>query len=279
MKIPTLVATAGAGFALVFLSACSSADGNSTTNQSGAAVSAAITPAEAIAVSLQRSIDTKTAQMDLTAAIDGSSFIGAQTVTGNGAVDFEGQRAQAHLDLLGVGIDGIVDGSTIYAKSTILGSASWYRASAPAESPRGGEGLTTIWAKLFDPTQLFATIKDASSSMTEAGHESVRGADTIHYTGSIAVPQGTTAGAKTTSVPVDVWVDGQGLVARIQTSLSGMGADGGVSDLLSGKVTIEFHDYGKGVSIVPPPADQAKDASEALSILGGGKDPGRTRTP
>jgi hypothetical protein len=278
MKIPTLVAITGAGFALVFLSACSSVDGNSTANQSGAAVSAANTPAEAIAVSLQRSIDTRTAQMDLTAAIDGSSFIGAQTVTGTGSVDFEGRRAQAHLDLLGVGIDGIVDGSTVYAKSTILGSDSWYRASAPADSARGSEGLTTVWAKLFDPTQMFATIKDASSSMTEAGHETVRGVDTIHYTGTIAVPQGR-AGSKTASVPVDVWVDGEGLVARIQTSLSGMGAGGGVADMLSGKVTIEFHDYGKALSITAPPADQVKDASEALSIFGGGKDAGRTRTP
>lgn len=211
MKIPTLITTAGAGLALVLFSACSISDRTSTNDEGGPAVSSASTPAEAVAVSLQRSIETKTAQMDLTAAFDGSSFIGAQTVTGNGSVDFEAQRAQAHLDLLGVGIDGIVDGATIYAKSTILGSDSWYRASAPTDSARGADGLTTIWAKVFDPTQMFETIKDASSSMTEAGHEQVRGVDTIHYTGSIDLPQGVAAGGKSTSVPVEVWVDGQGI--------------------------------------------------------------------
>lgn len=66
------------------------------------------------------------------------------------------------------------------------------------------------------------------------------------------------------------------LIARIQTALSAQGSDSGAANMLSGKVTIEFHDYGEPVTIAAPPADQVKDAAEALSIFGGGRDAGRT---
>jgi hypothetical protein len=192
--------------------------------------------------------------------------------------------------VLGLSVDGIVDGTTAYAKSALLGEDTWYRSDGSSRNAQGIGGFTNIWTNMIDPSQLFANLKDSAGSMTELGHETVRGADTIHYRGEVdlqkrALAAGAPAatldaleGSGVSTVPVDVWVDGQGLIARIQTSLSVSGSQVGQSGALSSDVTVEFHDYGKAVSITAPPADQVKDASEALTGLGNLL-PKTTKTP
>ncbi len=265
MRISTLLAGAALSCALVFSAACSDTSTGDTgtraqDNSSGSA-------AEVVKASVRKTTEAKTAQLSLTATLDG--FTGAQQVTGNGAVDFDAQKAQAHIELMGLELDGVVDGATVYAKSALFGDESWYRLSdAGASTPSDG-GVAGIWARLVDPAPLFETLQDAAGSMSAVGSEKVGGVDTTHYTGNIAVPteQGTT-GAQSASIPVDVWVDGQGRIARVQSTLSG-----GADVPIPGKVTVEFHDYGKAVSIEAPPSGQIKDLSEALGLPGGGTRP------
>jgi hypothetical protein len=290
MRIPMILTATGASLALVLLGACTSADAGPTTNQKSAAASVASTPAESVLVSLKQSTDAKTAQMDLTANINGIPAVGAQKVTGNGSVDFAAQKAQAHFEVLGLSVDSIVDGTTAYTKSALLGENIWYRSDGTGKNAQGIGGFANIWTNMVDPSQLFATLSDSAGSMTELGHEQVRGADTIHYKGEIdlqkraqaagapaeALDAITSSGVST--VPVDVWVDGQGLIARIQTSLSVSGSQGGQPSPLSGDVTVEFHNYGQAVNITAPPADQVKDASESLNSLGNLL-PKRTKSP
>lgn len=265
MRITTLFAGGALGLSLVLSSACSSTDGDNRANSAFEASNGS--PAEVVKASVQRTTDAKTAQFNLNATLDG--FAGSQQATGNGAVDFQAQKAQAHIELLGVELDGIVDGATVYANSDLLGDDSWYRLSGPdAESPSAA-GVSGIWAKFVDPSELFAMLQEAAGSMTVVGSDKVAGVDTTHYTGNIAVPgeQGS-AGARSTSIPVDVWVDGEGRVARVQSTLAS-----GTDIPISGKVTVDFHDYGKAVTINPPPAGQVKDLSEALGLLGGATRP------
>lgn len=286
MRIPTILTAAGASLAIVlFGAACSSNDAASPSNASAASV--ASTPAQSVLLSLKQSTDAKTAQMEFKANINGIPAIGSQQVTGNGSVDFPGQKATAHLEVLGLTVDGIVDGNTTYAKSSLFGENTWYKSDATAAN--GFAGVTGIWTNLIDPTQLFAAIKDSTDSMTESGHEKVRGVDTIHYKGTIDLKkraQAANAPAEVldaidasgvSTVPVDVWVDGQGLVARVQTSLAVSGSQSPANGI-SGDVTAEFFDYGKAVNISAPPADQVKDASEALSGIQNLL-PKRTKTP
>ena len=265
MKISTVFAGAALGCALVFSAACSGAA--TSDNASGTQNPSSASAADVVRASVQKTTDAKTAQLNLTATLDG--FAGGQQVTGTGAVDFDAQKARAQIELMGLQLDGIVDGANVYARSSLFGDDSWYRLSdTGAASPSDG-GLACVWSRLVDPAQMFQTLRDAAGSMTEVGSEKADGVDTTHYTGNIAVPteQGS-SGAKSASVPVDVWVDGQGRIARVQSTLSG-----GTDSPLSGRVTVEFHDYGKAVSIEPPPAEQVKDLSDALGLFGGGTRP------
>jgi hypothetical protein len=290
MRIPKFVTATAASLALVLLGACGSADAGPVTNQKTSAASVAGTPAQSVLVSLTQSTDAKTAQMDLTANINGIPVVGAQKVTGNGSVDFAAQKAQAHFEMLGLSVDSIVDGTAAYVKSALLGDNTWYRLDGTNQNAHGIGALATIWTNMIDPSQLFATLKDSSDSMTEVGHEQVRGGDTSHYRGEIDLQKRAQAAGATdetlnaikrsgiSAVPVDVWIDTQGLVARIQTSLSFGDSSGSESNPLSGEVTVEFHDYGKAVNIIAPPADQVKDVTQASSILGS-LHPPKTQSP
>lgn len=266
MRILTLFAGAALSGALVFSAACSNTSAGDTATRGQRNESS--TAAEVVKASVQKTTEAKTAQLSLTATLDG--FVGSQQVTGNGAADFDAQRAQAHIELMGIQLDGVVDGANVYAKSSLFGDASWYRLSDPKSTTPSADGFAGIWAKLVDPTQMFQLLTDASGSMTQVGSEKVGGVDTTHFSGNISVPteQGT-AGAQSSSVPVDVWVDGQGRIARIQSTLS----SGGGNVPISGKVTVDFHDYGKAVSIEAPPSGQIKDLPEALGLFGGGARP------
>lgn len=267
MRITTLFAGAAIGFALVLSSACSNTDEAPASNSALKASSSSA--ADVVKASVQRTTEAKTAQLSLTATLDG--FAGSQQATGSGAVDFEAQKAQAHVELMGIKLDGIVDGAAVYAKSDLFGDTSWYRLSGPASQTPSAGGIAGIWAKLVDPSQLFATLQEASGSMTEVGSDKVGGVDTTHYTGNIAVPsEQSSTGAKSASIPVDVWVDGQGRVARVQSTLSG-GADAPIS----GKLTVDFSDFGKAVSIAAPSASDVKDLSDAMGLFGGGARPQR----
>lgn len=268
MRIPLFLAAAGLGVAVVFGSACSSIDGESDKPASESARTAS-SAADAVKASLQRTTEARTARLDLKATLDG--FTGSQQVTGSGAVDFDAQKAQAHIELMGIGVDGLVDGDNVYAKSTLFGDDAWYRLADPASNAPQAGGFSDAWARLVDPTQLFDAITAASSSMTMVGPEKVGGVDATHYTGNISVPteQGNAAGAQSTSIPVDVWVDRDGRVAQVQSSLSG----GSGPSALSGKVTVQLHDYGKSVDITPPPASQIKDLPDALGLFGVGTRP------
>ena len=62
------------------------------------------------------------------------------------------------------------------------------------------------------------------------------------------------------TIPVDVWVDGKGLLRQESLSLSlGQGLQNATM-----KMTFDLHDFGEPVSVEVPPADQVFDALAAL---------------
>ena len=66
-----------------------------------------------------------------------------------------------------------------------------------------------------------------------------------------------------TSIPVDVWVDADGLVRRMQLDMGGM--LGGTATL-----TIELFDYGQPVDIEVPSPDDVRSLTDGLGIFGDG---------
>jgi hypothetical protein len=130
------------------------------------------------------------------------------------------------------------------------------------------------WLFLFtkggsaDPGGLLAALSTVSSTVKELGPSVVRGVPVTGYALTIdmarvaAVPgadkgevDGLLNNVGDTTIPVDVWVDGNNLVRQEKLALpllGGSGTPGGVTLTL----TTDFYDFGVPVQISAPPAAQ-----------------------
>jgi hypothetical protein len=127
-----------------------------------------------------------------------------------------------------------------------------------------------------DPTQYLNLLR-ASGSVNRVGTGDVNGVSTVHYRAVIQlsrvvdrVPPSQRAAAQasvaqmeklsgTSSLPIDVWIDGQHRVRREQFAFhislpNGAGSVGGAS-------TIDFVSFGPTPTVTPPPASQVYDAT------------------
>jgi hypothetical protein len=124
-----------------------------------------------------------------------------------------------------------------------------------------------------DPSAILDYLKGAGADITTVGHEDVGGVDTTHVHATISVQQALDAsgadrakveqsmqkmmgkGEAFTSLtlPIDVYVDGDGYVRRVGLEID-------LSDSVGVKmlVTLDYSDFGQPVSITEPaPADTA----------------------
>jgi hypothetical protein len=107
----------------------------------------------------------------------------------------------------------------------------------------------------------------------EVGHETIRGTDTTHYHAEIDVQKAVeqygadkrfeqmleSTGVST--MPVDVWIDGSGRVARQSTKFS--------STQFTMDFTVDYTQFGVPVDVTPPPDDQVMDAGAFLGAAKG----------
>jgi len=137
-----------------------------------------------------------------------------------------------------------------------------------------------------DPRQFLGALEAISDNVTKVGTQSVRGTETTHYHASIDfgkaldqadIPSSLRDAEKQfaksndagpATIPVDVFVDGDGYVRRISLHLDDfLGNDGG-SGAASGPaltVSVDLYDFGIPVDVQPPPPDQVSH----LPLLGG----------
>jgi hypothetical protein len=122
-----------------------------------------------------------------------------------------------------------------------------------------------------NPGDMLQALKGVGES-SEVGHETIRGGDTTHYHADIdmkkAIDQVShderleqmlqSTGLST--MPVDVWIDGSGRVARQSMKFSASG--------VSMDMTIDYTRFGVPVDVTPPPADQVMDAGALLGAAG-----------
>ena len=134
-----------------------------------------------------------------------------------------------------------------------------------------------------DPAQLLRLLR-ASSEVTEAGTATIRGVETTRYTAKLDLRKSIEASAKelelteeqrallrqaaeqlveqveTDTLPVEVYIDDDGLLRRLALDLS-MNVEG---QQLSMKQTTDFYDFGVDVDVEAPPASQVFDLTKQL---------------
>ena len=236
------------------------------------------------------------------------------TIKGSGAFDLANKRSDTTIDLSGLiaaakdtqdtGMldlfgDGkfeiITDNDVVYLHagflSALLGGDStkpWVKLPADKSTTVTND----LSGGLADATALLDLLRDNGATVTDLGQADVQGQSTHHFQATISVADALAAApeasrekahafidqlgaaASNVKLPIDVYVDDQGLVRRMQMTF-----DGDVFKQLAdadpaaaagqGPVTftLDFLDLGESVEIQLPPTDQVGDAKDLANMF------------
>ncbi|HSP71333.1 MAG TPA: hypothetical protein VLN26_03130 [Gaiellaceae bacterium] len=213
----------------------------------------------------------------------GGSAQQSVALTGSGAYDKDARRLQASLAVEGQTFEMILDASestpAIYLRppageAGLPAGKTWARIDLAQAAKQGGFDLGALTSAQLDPRKAVELLKEAGAS-ARIGEEQIDGVATTHY--RVVVDPKTALGdlskserqqaeqaLKLTGIstfPVDVWVDGAGMLRRVSADL------GGGNAFLSIKASLDLTDYGTPVTVDLPPADQVETAATSFLPL------------
>ncbi len=220
--------------------------------------------------------------------------------TASGYIDERNRSGEMSMDLSGIpGASALPGGGTgtvqmifqypiVYMNIPFLAGKlpegkTWMKLDLTKAASAAGIDLSQLSSlNQTDPTQFLEYLRASSGGVTDVGDETVDGVPCNHYRADLQlssildrVPSGEQAEVKAAlekagdagSIPVDVWVDAQGRVRRIQLAIAagvpgstGSSLAGAATDV-AGTITIDFTSYGHIPPILPPPSSQVFDAS------------------
>lgn len=250
-----------------------------------------------------------TARMDMLIGLDLSGLSGQSdqniNISGTTALDLTDQSVQLELDLGqlagGKVLKMISIGNTVYLDSTSLGLTGvkpWI--TVPASVSGSGLDYPQLAQSAFNGAQLLSQLQ----GVTVVGTETVKGAITTHYQGTLGLGKALSALGNSDSglsqlgalggsvqsalngitVPVNAWIDGQDrlrhftmsmdLTPVIQAVLGSLGGSSPSSTALPAnlKESIDLdytlYDFGTSLSITAPPASEVGPAPANFSLPG-----------
>lgn len=193
---------------------------------------------------------------------------GTQTIEfgGEGAFDYATTDGQLTVKVGGLEVELLIVKGTAYVK--VPGESVF--SSIPLKDLAG-----TSFGSNADPTSSLDQLKGASDDVTEVGKETVRGAETTHYRGTLdlrkaaeqvqgaakAMIEKNLAKLKDPVVPFDAFIDAEGRMRKLTQTIAASDPRAGE---ISSVVTVELFDFGTKVDVQAPPADQVKDGSALL---------------
>lgn len=169
-------------------------------------------------------------------------------------------------------------GDTVYLSfpffTAFLGAETdWI--SMPADEESSVTGDMGTGATPSDPTSFLESLSKAGGDVEDLGVEDVHGFSTHHY--RVVVDQDwrnelsaeelsaleSQGPLPSGSFPLDVWVDDDGLVHRMSIQMEGDSVATSPDEQFDSLImTFDFYDFGKQVTIEPPPADQVTDVAD-----------------
>jgi hypothetical protein len=290
----SLVVAATSAGAVVALAGCGSS--SSTTAGPGGSSGASASPLQAVQSAYASTIKAKSAKLAL---VEHLSLAGHKiTAHGTGVDDFAHHTLDVTTTVAGQQIEVRKVGQVLYSRlpsaaaSGLPGSKPWVSINLSALLQHAtGSSLSQLEAgQQDDPAAILAYLKQASAGgLHKVGTSNVRGVPTTEYTAKIdlnkvAAAQGGKLGdviksevktLGTSTYPMSVWVDHQGLVRQLTSRLSASptapsipGSSGSSGSVHVNVVaTIQFFDFGTPVKVTPPPASQTNDITKVVQGL------------
>lgn len=189
-----------------------------------------------------------------------------------GFSDPDGPEAELFGDIFAEPLQMKSIGDTAWMKWGLLDMFSgsegkWIETPAEDENLSGGA---------VSPAEILDLLRGASGEVTDLGTETIRGVETTHfqmvldledYAQGLSVEEAAEVQAMAGEVgamPLDVWVDADGLLRRLEMTMSADSISGamGPTDEFEGSMWYELYEYGSNIEITPPPADQVVSGSE-----------------
>lgn len=202
------------------------------------------------------------------------------TMKGAGVVGFEPSAAAMSLRISGdksLGlIDGmvmrelLVDGAT-YIQSPLFAGISgsgkqWVKVDLGALGTDAGPA--GVGSSQSDPALMLDYLRGVTSSISEVGTDAIRGERTTRYHGEMSMQKAfaklpadqrkrlqAALDAMPERTPIDVWVDDDGRVRRIEVAID-MIASG---QKVTSTARVDYYDFGVHVDLKAPPASQVTD--------------------
>jgi hypothetical protein len=234
-------------------------------------------------------------------AIDMNIEIAGQSVhmTGAGVVDTSQRKAQLDLDMSDLAnltggdqtdpsklhMQELLDGFILYMRAPFFESSlphgkKWLRMDIQEVGKAEGFNLGALQqpGAGSDPSQWIQFLR-SSSDIEKVGTEKVRGVETTHYKGvshldklAGALPPANRKAARDTaarlkqltgieSMPVEAWIDSEGLVRRVKVLLDYKHLPG-IDQSMRMDMTEDLYDFGATVDTSPPPSDEVYDITK-----------------
>ena len=251
--------------------------------------------------------DAGTAQFEMVIDVTPPDSSGEPVaMTAAGAVDTAAQQMSMSMDMgalfeqlgaasgesvppaLGGAWDFRADGDTFYVRVPFLemvtGTEGWLSMTASdLGAAAGGLGLG---GGTYDPSKVLDALRGVSDEADVVGEEEVRGVATTHYRTTIDVARAIAQAPEdqraqieaaleqvgdptAADIPVDIWLDDDGLPRRMSLSLGDAPA-GVLGDGAAITLTMELFGYGEPVDIEIPSADEVTPFREVAGRLGQG---------
>ncbi len=301
--------------------ACNTSSSASPEASAGGGSAASADALSTVRSATQRASEEGTFKMDFTFRMEGMEGIpgatsGGETgmsFTGHAEVDAANDRQRVTMEIPFAGeMEMIQDGAVMYMKSAMMSgflggnpSKPWVKIDMTDMGEQYG-GVGSFGGGSNNPEDMLATLQGVTDDLREVGTETIDGVETTHYAGTLdlqkameQVPESERAELEQSygalqaqlggfTLPFDVWVDGDGLVRRVEFTFdfsnlgAGLAPSGtpipGMQDFKM-VMTMDLYDYGVPVDIQIPPADQVSDIGDMAGDFGdmpGGTMPGGT---
>jgi hypothetical protein len=219
-----------------------------------------------------KAADVSTKQSSEHMQLDASVTAGTQVIAMTGTGDFGNTPTRGQL-LMRVRANGrdatmqeVLDGTHVYISSpALMGQLPGAKKWMSVDVSKAGKALGVDVANYSSqsPQSVLDQLK-AAGGVHKVGPETLDGVETTHYRATVDTAKVAKLLKKAqftaTYEPVDVWVDGKGLVRRMHLSYS---VNGTTTDL-----TASFSKYGEPVSVTAPAAADTFDAT-SMATNGG----------
>jgi len=238
----------------------------------------------------ERTFEAGTARASFTVELDGAAGMppGGASFAGDGLFDFDRELGHISMDmteLLASAGAGAVDGTievlthdmVVFLRAPFVNQAlgvdtPWVRLdlAALADKEVGADLAQLNRFTSNDPRRVLAMLRGVTEDgITEVGEADVRGVATTHYRAEIDLERAYEEADAVTdpaafrafiddigrsTVMVDAWVDGDGLLRRIEYAVPLPDSNGGES-----RSTMELFDFGLDVDLETPPPSETTD--------------------